>query len=416
MTAISLTVNGKAVRAEVAPRTHLADFLREHLLLTGTHIGCEHGICGACTVEINGEIARSCITFAVACDGAEVRSIESFDEDALMQELRQAFTQQHALQCGYCTPGMLIAARDLLRRKSGLDRRQIRSEMSGNLCRCTGYIGIINAIEQVMAAKRPGAADATGRRNWLGPPPGPLATAAASAEHGLVSRAATARPAAATRPRQPSEPASQPPRPLRVRIETIQTPDGRTKVSQRFQLGQSCELVWQLVSDIERLARCLPGLRLDGPPVAERVGGRLEVKLGPITAGFAGEAHVHSEPAARRLSVEGRGADRKGGSNVVGSVVLQLEPTVGSDGQSTAVTLELTYQLVGPLAQIGRPGIVRDLARRLGETFAHNMQAQLSDGAATAGGAVSALGLLAEIARDRLRNWLRRLAGRRSPQ
>src|SRR5262249_42442244 len=186
MTAISLTVNGKAVRAEVAPRAHLADFLRESLLLTGTHIGCEHGICGACTVVINAEIARSCITLPVAGDAPEVRTIESFDEDLFMRALRQAFTQQHALQGGYCTPGMLIAARDLLRRKSGLDRRQIRSEMSGNLCRCTGYIGIINAIEQVMAAKRPRVGNATGRGSWLGPPPGPHATAAGPAPRGPV--------------------------------------------------------------------------------------------------------------------------------------------------------------------------------------------------------------------------------------
>ena len=118
MTRIALTVNGKAVEADVTPRTHLADFLREQLLLTGTHIGCEHGVCGACTVEIDGETARSCITFAVACDGARVRTIEGFDDDAAMARLRQAFTEAHALQCGYCTPGMLIAARDLVRRKA----------------------------------------------------------------------------------------------------------------------------------------------------------------------------------------------------------------------------------------------------------------------------------------------------------
>src|ERR671914_195221 len=141
MTAIELKVNGKAVSAEVPPRTHLADFLREHLLLTGTHIGCEHGICGACTVEIDGEISRSCITYAVACDGARVRTIEGFDDDPLMARLRDAFTQDHALQCGYCTPGMLIAARDLVRRKGALSRDEIRIEMSGNLCRCTGYVG-----------------------------------------------------------------------------------------------------------------------------------------------------------------------------------------------------------------------------------------------------------------------------------
>src|SRR5438067_5854289 len=151
MNRINLTVNGTRFDKEVEPRTQLADFLREHLLLTGTHLGCEHGICGACTVVIDGEIARSCITYAVACDGASVRTIEGFDDDPLMARLRAAFSQEHALQCGYCTPGMLIAARDLVRRKAGLSQAEIRTAMSGNLCRCTGYAGIVNAIARVMA-------------------------------------------------------------------------------------------------------------------------------------------------------------------------------------------------------------------------------------------------------------------------
>src|SRR5262249_28364236 len=179
MTCIALTVNGKPVAAEVTPRTQLAEFLREQLLLTGTHIGCEHGICGACTVEIDGQIARSCITYAVTCDGAHIRTIEGFDEDALMAHLRRAFAEAHALQCGYCTPGMLIAARDLVRRKQGLTRGDIRAEMSGNLCRCTGYVGIVDAIERVMAAapalraSLPHEAGRTG--SWLGPAPGAAA-------------------------------------------------------------------------------------------------------------------------------------------------------------------------------------------------------------------------------------------------
>lgn len=148
---IRVTVNGTPHEHEVEPRLLLGDFLRSTLNLTGTHFGCEHGICGACTVEIDGEIARSCITYAVVCDGAKIRTIESFDDDPLMAELRDAFTAEHALQCGYCTPGMLIAARDLIRRKSRLDQREIRIAMSGNLCRCTGYAGIIRAIAKVMA-------------------------------------------------------------------------------------------------------------------------------------------------------------------------------------------------------------------------------------------------------------------------
>jgi carbon-monoxide dehydrogenase small subunit len=146
-----LEVNGLPVDTTVSPRTHLADLVREELGLTGTHLGCEHGVCGACTVEIDGQIARSCITYAVACDGAKVRTIEGFDDDELMERLRQAFTIEHALQCGYCTPGMLIAARDLIQRKGRLTAPEIREAMSGNLCRCTGYVGIVRAIERVMA-------------------------------------------------------------------------------------------------------------------------------------------------------------------------------------------------------------------------------------------------------------------------
>ena len=150
MSRVSVTVNGEAVEAEVEPRTHLADFLREARLLTGTHLGCEHGVCGACTVEIDGAPARSCITLAMACEGAEVRTIEGFDEDPLMGQLRAAFTREHALQCGYCTPGMMISARDLIRRAPGADQAHIRREMEGNLCRCTGYVGIVRAVQSVM--------------------------------------------------------------------------------------------------------------------------------------------------------------------------------------------------------------------------------------------------------------------------
>jgi len=154
MTRISLLVNGKPVKAEVEPRTHLADFLRERLSLTGTNLGCEHGVCGACTLEIDGAPARSCITWAVACDGASVRTIEDFDDDPVMAELREAFTAEHALQCGYCTPGMLVTARDIIMRLPDADEARIRKELSGNLCRCTGYMGIVRAIRRVLDERK----------------------------------------------------------------------------------------------------------------------------------------------------------------------------------------------------------------------------------------------------------------------
>jgi carbon-monoxide dehydrogenase small subunit len=152
--AITLTVNGETVAADVAPRQHLADFLRETLHLTGTHLGCEHGVCGACTVIIDGAPARSCITLAVACDGAEIRTVESFDDDPVMAQLRAAFTTEHALQCGFCTPGMLATARDIVTRLPEADEARIRRELSGNLCRCTGYVGIVKAIARVLAERR----------------------------------------------------------------------------------------------------------------------------------------------------------------------------------------------------------------------------------------------------------------------
>ena len=154
MKAIALTVNGKSVEASVQPRTHLADFLREHLRLTGTNLGCEHGVCGACTLMIDGAPARSCITFAVACEGADVRTIEGFDEDPLMDALREAFSAEHALQCGYCTPGMLMSARDIVTRLPAADEARVREELAGNLCRCTGYVGIVRAILSVLEQYR----------------------------------------------------------------------------------------------------------------------------------------------------------------------------------------------------------------------------------------------------------------------
>jgi aerobic carbon-monoxide dehydrogenase small subunit len=152
--AISLVVNGEPVQTEAEPREHLADLLRNHLLLTGTHIGCEHGVCGACTVEIDGAPARSCIAHAGSCDGASVRTIEGFGDDAVMAALRAAFSEEHALQCGYCTPGMLIVARDVVLRIPDADGARVREELAGNLCRCTGYRGIVRAILRVLAERR----------------------------------------------------------------------------------------------------------------------------------------------------------------------------------------------------------------------------------------------------------------------
>ena len=151
--AISLEVNGERVEAHVLPRLNLADFLREHLKLTGTHVGCEHGVCGACTVRVNGEIVRACLILAVQVQEGSVETIEGLSDSGEITDLQSAFRERNALQCGFCTPGMLMAAQDLLKQSPAPDREQIREHLSGNYCRCTGYHAIVDAIEATARAR-----------------------------------------------------------------------------------------------------------------------------------------------------------------------------------------------------------------------------------------------------------------------
>ncbi len=143
---INLKVNGNAVRAQVEPRLTLADFLREHLRLTGTHLGCEHGVCGACTIVLDGAAVRSCLLFAVQADGADVTTVEGLAADGELSPLQQCFREHHALQCGFCTPGMLTTAEAFLRETPHPTREEVVHAIGGNLCRCTGYVPIVDAI------------------------------------------------------------------------------------------------------------------------------------------------------------------------------------------------------------------------------------------------------------------------------
>jgi carbon-monoxide dehydrogenase small subunit len=156
MNLITLIVNDNPVEASVEPRQHLADFLREKMLLTGTHLGCEQGACGACTVLLDGEPVRSCIVYAVSCDAAQVQTIEGLKSDGALHPIQAAFKAEHGLQCGFCTPGMMLTARDIVTRLPDADERRIREELSGNLCRCTGYMGIVGAIAEVLDDARRG--------------------------------------------------------------------------------------------------------------------------------------------------------------------------------------------------------------------------------------------------------------------
>lgn len=411
MTRIELTVNGKPVEGEPSPRTHLADFLREDLNLTGTHLGCEHGICGACTVEMNGAIIRSCITYAVTCDGADIRTIEGFDDDPVMARLRDAFAREHALQCGYCTPGMLIAARDLVLRKTGLSEKDVRREMSGNLCRCTGYMGIVRAIQSVMndgvAVGPPSKTD-----GYLGPARGPAAKTAGS----------TVLPTSAEAPK-PKRPVpdmiARPQAGVPVDIVVGQTTerDGFTEIPQHFTLRHPPEKVWVLMSDLWAVADAMPGAELDEISDGSRIVGHMSVKLGPMRPSFAGEAAYEKDDANRSMSFEGSGRDKRSASLARGRIVYRLSEANG--GAATRIDVTISYKLSGMLAQFGRADLVRDVVQRLAAIFAQNIDARLSgtELPATGGaeGGVNALALIWSVLTARMAAFFRRLMGVAQP-
>ncbi|MSQ21345.1 MAG: (2Fe-2S)-binding protein [Betaproteobacteria bacterium] len=150
----TMTLNGTQVTRRIAARTHLVDFLREEMGLTGSHAGCEHGVCGACTLRVNGDIVRGCLTLAVACNGKTIDTIEGVSDSGEAAEMQHAFHERNALQCGFCTPGMIMCAIDLVKNKPAAKREEIREYISGNYCRCTGYHAIVDAIEAVLISKQ----------------------------------------------------------------------------------------------------------------------------------------------------------------------------------------------------------------------------------------------------------------------
>lgn len=155
---VTLTVNGEAVTATLPARTPLADFLRDHLRLTGTHVGCAHGVCGACTVRVDGRAVRSCLMLAVQAEGAAVETVEGLTDSGAIAALQEAFHRHNAVQCGYCSPGMLITAAELVEAGAPADRAAIRAHISGNYCRCTGYQAIVDAVAEVLETRGGAAA------------------------------------------------------------------------------------------------------------------------------------------------------------------------------------------------------------------------------------------------------------------
>ncbi len=371
MSRVTLTVNGAEVTAEVEPRTQLADFLREQCLLTGTHLGCEHGVCGACTVLLDDAPARSCIAYAAACQGTDIRTIEGLEDDPLMRRLRAAFNAEHGLQCGYCTPGMLVTARDIVLRLPDADDDRIRVELAGNLCRCTGYAGIVRAIRRVLGDGIP---------NLVAPAVLPSA---------MPPSAMPPAPVAATAVRRGTPSGVHPEGPvLRLEIR-IARPRGE---------------IWSTLHDPAVLAACVPGARVisarDG-----QIEGEISIALGPITAVFTGIGSLALDEATQRATLSGSGHDTRSNTSLSGTATVTLED---AGPAATVASLAVTYALRGPLAQLARGPIVQTVAQEMATTVARNLERRLAgDTTAAVPRRLSAVGMLGRI----LWQWLRRLLG-----
>ena len=358
MKPIQLTVNGRSVVESVEARTHLADFLREKLNLTGTHLRCEQGVCGACTLLIDGQPARSCITYAVMCDGAAITTIEGLDDDPVMAALRRAFSEEHGLQCGFCTPAMLVTARDIVARVPEADDARVRLELSGNLCRCTGYVGIVRAVSRVLKEAREGAFAA---QPLLSMPLGPVGArvARSALERSSTTAASVARGDEGG---------------LAHGVLGLAGRQPNIEVRQSFEVSCPPGEVWKFFSNIEQVARCLPGASLTRPPDGNKVNGKFSAKLGPITTTFTGAARIVRDDDNLRGVVLGAGNERLSGSRAVGEIEYRLLP----EGTGTRVELMIRVLLVGPLAQFGRSGIVEDIVARVAQAFARNLEARLT--------------------------------------
>ena len=339
----TLTVNGQSVSQPVEPRTHLADFLRESLNLTATHIGCEHGVCGACTIFVDGRPVRSCLTFAVSCGGADVRTIEGLQDDPVMARLRAAFTAHHALQCGYCTPGMLATAYDIVTRLPGADEARIREELAGNLCRCTGYAGIVEAIRDVLAQ---------------GPHARGFPQVARVAPSGAVAQAPALAALAATETSQQIVGADD---------EIV----GGVTLTRSVTVQASQERLWNIISDPMTVAKCFPGAVVDSVSPEGLLAGSFTVSIGAVSARFAGRGKVAFDDAAKSGMVSGMGDDGASRSRAQGKVAFS---TTAEAADASLLVVDITYKIIGPLAQFARAGLIAEIVDRLLKLFANNVQ------------------------------------------
>jgi aerobic-type carbon monoxide dehydrogenase small subunit (CoxS/CutS family)/carbon monoxide dehydrogenase subunit G len=389
-----MTVNGTQVGLDVEPRLTLGDALRHRLGLTGTHLGCEHGVCGACTVLVDGAAVRSCLLFCVQVDGAEVTTVEALGSVEDLHPLQQAFRRHHGLQCGFCTPGFLMSAYGLLRDGAdGLDDpRRLREELSGVLCRCTGYAGIIAAVREVAAAHPQGV-------------PAPKALCRPITVRGAAG------PSLELEPLQAAN-AGPPPPTTASRVE-LSVPEGEPSqtIDVATTISPSPEETWTLLEDFARMSRCIPGLELDTDHGEDTYSGTVHVSLGPMRLNFAGAARVLERDCRRRtLHAIAAGRDVSG-SGVRADLTVSAEPAAGA----TSVRAHAKLYLSGRAAQFGR-AIAGDVSRQLFTEFGACVERTLTTGRVAEPRRMAGGGLAWRLLRTRVRSLLRRMTRHKAGQ
>ncbi|MEN3264724.1 FAD binding domain-containing protein [Pseudonocardia sp.] len=393
---VTMRANGSDVTVRVSPRMHLADALREYLGLTGTHLGCEHGVCGMCTVLVDGAAARACLLFAVQCEGADIITVEGLGSPDEQHPLQQAFSAHHALQCGFCTPGMLMSSYDLLAgdvSDGSVIPEELPERMSGVLCRCTGYRGILAAVADVAAAY-PGGVPAPMNcvsRTLVGRGGGPGQGATGPEGPGHEA------------PVEAGEPAGEVAIPAGSPSATVEVTSALTA---------PVDAVWAVLDDVERMVACLPGAELTESLGGDRYRGTAGVALGPVKLSFAGLAQIiERAPADRRLRMIGQGSDA-GGSATQADIRLRAEPGWGG---GTVLRADADLYLSGRVAQFGR-ALAGDVSRRLFEQFATAVDAAAAGREAPARRRPSplrlAIGALLDAVRRRSSRLWRRLVRR----
>ena len=444
MKTIDLTVNGEPRSARVEDRTQLAELLRDHLHLTGTHLGCEHGVCGACTVLLDGKPIRSCITYAHACDGANVLSVEGLGDDPTGRALREAFARHHALQCGFCTPGMLITAWDIVTRLAPMDDDEIRHELSGNLCRCTGYMGIVAAVRDVALQHRGGAsgpADPATATDLLLAGDGAVASAPAIARGDDFSEPSaeptdgeTSLPAAGRRdtghapasPASPQSPASSASpaiafEPFEINpgyladadaptagptgtgaARPMARADGWTLLEREFAVHHPVDDLWSLFEDLPRVAECLPGVHVESAD-SDRFSGRAEIRFGPVGAAFHGEGTRRTDAEGRTGVISGRGSDARGHATLDAELryAMSGEEMHGPEPR-TRVAVGIRFRIQGGLAQFNRGDLVESFADAMLAEFVRNCDRRLAGDEIRNGVGASGFALLLRMIRTRL--------------